>query len=74
VRDTGAGMHKHEVDALKQLSMTTLSFEANQSLPQLGVGLAIVRQLLGLLKCRIEIDSQPGVGSEFKIELVTSAT
>ncbi|MGI2109331.1 sensor histidine kinase [Shewanella frigidimarina] len=74
VRDTGAGMHKHEVDALKQLSMTRLSFEANQSLPQLGVGLAIVRQLLGLLKCRIEIDSQPGVGSEFKIELVTSAT
>jgi signal transduction histidine kinase len=71
VRDTGAGMHQHEVDALKQLSMTTLSFEANQSLPQLGVGLAIVRQLLGLLKCRIEIDSQPGVGSEFKIELVT---
>lgn len=71
VRDTGAGMHKHEVDALKQLSMTRLSFEANQSLPQLGVGLAIVRQLLGLLKCRIEIDSQPGVGSEFKIELVT---
>jgi signal transduction histidine kinase len=71
VRDTGAGMHQHEVNALKQLSMTTLSFEANQSLPQLGVGLAIVRQLLGLLKCRIEIDSQPGVGSEFKIELVT---
>jgi len=73
VRDTGAGMHQHEVDALKQLSMTTLSFEANQSLPQLGVGLAIVRQLLGLLKCRIEIDSQPGVGSEFKIELATQS-
>ncbi|AZG33789.1 MULTISPECIES: sensor histidine kinase [Shewanella] len=73
VRDTGAGMHQHEVDALKQLSMTTLSFEANQSLPQLGVGLAIVRQLLGLLKCRIEIDSQPGVGSEFKIELVSKS-
>ncbi|MGB6135378.1 MAG: HAMP domain-containing sensor histidine kinase [Shewanella sp.] len=71
VRDTGAAMHKHEVDALKQLSMTTLSFEPNQSLPQLGVGLAIVRQLLGLLKCKIEIDSQPGVGSEFKIELVS---
>ncbi|MFC1520726.1 sensor histidine kinase, partial [Pseudomonadota bacterium] len=69
VKDTGAGMHKHEVEALKQLSMQQLSFEPNQTLPQLGVGLAIVRQLLGLLKCRINVDSEPGTGSCFHIEL-----
>ncbi|WP_144211364.1 sensor histidine kinase [Shewanella donghaensis] len=72
VKDTGAGMHKHEVEALKQLSMNQLSFEPNQALPQLGVGLAIVRQLLGLLKCRINIDSEPGTGSCFHIELQSS--
>ncbi|WP_153914632.1 sensor histidine kinase [Shewanella sp. TC10] len=71
VKDTGAGMHKHEVEALKQLSMQQLNFEPNQPLPQLGVGLAIVRQLLGLLKCRIDIKSNPGKGSHFMIELAT---
>lgn len=77
VKDTGSGMHQHEVEALRQLSLSQtavqqdkLTFDNNQTLPQLGVGLAIVRQLLGLLKCKIEVQSQPGVGSEFKIELV----
>jgi len=77
VKDTGSGMHQHEVEALRQLSLSQmavqqdkLTFDNNQVLPQLGVGLAIVRQLLGLLKCKIEVQSQPGVGSEFKIELV----
>ncbi|WP_299571825.1 HAMP domain-containing sensor histidine kinase [uncultured Shewanella sp.] len=69
VKDTGAGMHKHEVEALKQLSMHQLNFAPDQPLPQLGVGLAIVRQLLGLLKCRIDIKSTPGKGSHFMIEL-----
>lgn len=73
VKDTGAGMHKHEVDALKQLSMQQLTFSPEQPLPQLGVGLAIVRQLLGILKCRINIDSQPGTGSCFHIELLSSS-
>ncbi|MCW3172851.1 HAMP domain-containing sensor histidine kinase [Shewanella subflava] len=78
VKDTGSGMHQHEVEALRQLSLSPaavqqdkLTFDNNQALPQLGVGLAIVRQLLGLLKCKIEVQSQPGIGSEFKIELVT---
>ncbi|ARD23967.1 ATP-binding protein [Shewanella japonica] len=66
-------MHKHEVDALKQLSMQQLTFSPEQPLPQLGVGLAIVRQLLEILKCRINIDSQPGTGSCFHIELLSSS-
>ncbi|WP_394130197.1 ATP-binding protein [Shewanella maritima] len=76
VNDTGAGMHQHEVEALKQMSLAasddkpaSLSFEAKQPLPQLGVGLAIVRQLLKLLKCKIDIQSTPGKGTEFMIEL-----
>ncbi|QBF83587.1 HAMP domain-containing histidine kinase [Shewanella maritima] len=75
VEDTGSGMHQHEVEALRQLSLSqqrkqaSLSFEQNQTLPQLGVGLAIVRQLLQLLKCKIDIHSSPGQGSQFLIEL-----
>lgn len=75
VKDTGSGMHQHELEALRQLSSQSqpstkrIQFAKQQNLPQLGVGLAIVQQLLGLLKCKIEIDSQPGEGCEFKIEL-----
>jgi signal transduction histidine kinase len=45
------------------------SQETIQALPQLGVGLAIVRQLLGLLKCQVNIDSIPGEGCCFHIQL-----
>ncbi|MGS0675993.1 sensor histidine kinase [Shewanella sp. 125m-1] len=70
VSDNGSGMHKHELQALKQLNQRTLDITGKQSaLPQLGIGLAIVRQLLTLLGCGIEIDSTPGKGSQFRLEL-----
>lgn len=69
VTDNGSGMHKHELQALKQLTGKPISFQPKAILPQLGVGLAIVRQLLALLKCQIQIDSEPGKGSSFKIQL-----
>ncbi|MCL1049681.1 HAMP domain-containing histidine kinase [Shewanella abyssi] len=71
VSDNGSGMHQHELAALKQMTHKPLTMVASQTaLPQLGVGLAIVRQLLSILKCDIEIESQPGKGSDFRIELV----
>ncbi|MDB2387154.1 HAMP domain-containing histidine kinase [Shewanella sp.] len=70
VSDNGSGMHKHELAALKQITQKPVKMAGKQSaLPQLGVGLAIVRQLLTTLKCDIEIDSRPGQGSQFRIEL-----
>ncbi|MCL1056627.1 HAMP domain-containing histidine kinase [Shewanella gelidimarina] len=70
VSDNGSGMHKHELTALKQMTQKPLAMMAKQTaLPQLGVGLAIVRQLLGILQCDIEISSQPGKGTTFNIEL-----
>ncbi|MCL1142154.1 sensor histidine kinase [Shewanella gaetbuli] len=76
VEDTGAGMHQHEVEALTQLSLNQgeskpvyVKYDNDNSLPQLGVGLAIVRQLLTLLRCPININSTPGEGSQFMIEI-----
>ena len=54
VSDNGSGIHKHELAALKQMTKKSFAIKATQtSLPQLGVGLAIVRQLLAILKCDI---------------------
>ena len=70
VSDNGSGMHKHELQALKQLNHKAMVISSKQTaLPQLGIGLAIVRQLLNLLGCAIEIDSMPGKGSQFRLEL-----
>lgn len=68
VSDNGSGMHKHELQALQHLKNKP-KFKRDDVLPQLGVGLAIVRQLLGLLSCNIDIESIPGEGSQFHIEL-----
>lgn len=74
VSDNGTGMHKHELAALTRGTQMPLAMTAHQTaLPQLGVGLAIVRQLLSILKCEIEIESQPGKGSQFMIELSPQA-
>ncbi|WP_394203971.1 sensor histidine kinase [Shewanella waksmanii] len=69
ISDNGSGMHKHELNALKQLSSSQARLESADSLPQLGVGLAIVRQLVALLEYDIQIDSNPGKGSTFKLAL-----
>jgi len=68
VADNGAGIHQHELQALLEMRNKP-KFKRDEVLPQLGVGLAIVRQLLSLLDCRIDIMSTPGEGSQFYIAL-----
>ena len=62
IRDTGSGMHQHELEALTQHRPKAPSFEDQSPLPQLGVGLAIVQKLTRMLDCRIDIQSEPGKG------------
>ena len=40
----------------------------------LGLGLAIVRRIEGLLECKIQVRSEPGVGSVFGFEVPTGDT
>ncbi|AZQ13114.1 sensor histidine kinase [Shewanella khirikhana] len=61
IRDTGPGMGAELQAAWQQTGSTDL--------PQLGVGLSIVRQLTGLLGMKLMPVSRPGEGCEFRIEL-----
>ncbi|QYJ87914.1 HAMP domain-containing histidine kinase [Shewanella mesophila] len=73
VTDNGSGIHQHELLALQQHSQEHKPIDTcerlSQQLPQLGVGLSIVSQLLRLLNCDLQVKSTPGKGCEFKIEL-----
>ncbi|MCG9738516.1 HAMP domain-containing histidine kinase [Shewanella insulae] len=72
LQDSGSGMQPEAIAALQQApspSQPELYYCQGEALPQLGVGLAIVRQLLARLGCRIEVQSATDKGSRFMIAL-----
>ncbi len=72
VTDTGIGMTKSEIDIIYdvfQQGNNKISSEFGGT----GLGLAICKKLSELLNIEIEIDSQPNVGSTFRIYIPSQA-
>jgi len=68
VRDTGIGIPSDKLDRLFE------SFEPGESgfaraYPGLGLGLALAHKLTKVMNGRILVESQPGVGSTFTVEV-----
>ncbi len=62
VRDNGPGIEK---DKLDQIFIPFFSTKKNGS----GIGLSLSRQIMKLHKGRIEVESEPGTGSCFTLEI-----
>jgi CheY-like chemotaxis protein/anti-sigma regulatory factor (Ser/Thr protein kinase) len=67
VRDSGRGLSPDQVQRLF-LPFERLGAE-HQNIEGTGIGLSIVRQLVDRMKGEIEVSSEPGVGSEFRVWL-----
>jgi hypothetical protein len=67
VRDTGVGLSAQQIDKLFQpfnrLGLEHIAPEGT------GIGLAISLRLVEQMRGRLEVSSEPGVGSEFRVSL-----
>ncbi len=68
VIDTGIGMSRETVAALFQPFMQAES-STTRRFGGTGLGLSICRRLTGMMGGTIEVESEPGVGSAFRVDL-----
>ncbi|NLM65956.1 MAG: HAMP domain-containing histidine kinase [Enterococcus sp.] len=67
ISDTGIGMSEDEVKNIWDRYYKADPSRKNRKFGESGLGLPIVQQLIRLHKGRIEVSSQPNVGTTFKI-------
>lgn len=68
VIDTGMGISKENQEKLFA-AYERIDIEKNKNIDGTGLGLAITAELVGLMNGTITVDSTPGVGSEFVINI-----
>lgn len=68
VRDTGIGISKEEQGKLFK-SFQRIDEKKNRNIEGTGLGLTITKQLITLMGGRIEVESEYGKGSVFRVEL-----
>jgi PAS domain S-box-containing protein len=68
VRDTGPGIAREHWQRIFE-PFEQLEPLKHKSTPGVGLGLALVKQLVEALQGQVELDSEPGVGSTFRVVL-----
>lgn len=73
VRDTGIGISQEQQENIFD-SFEQGSIQINREYGGTGLGLTIVKSLLGLFGSRIQLESEPGKGSTFFFEIIMKTT
>jgi signal transduction histidine kinase/CheY-like chemotaxis protein len=68
VSDTGIGIEKDRIDSIFE-AFSRIDSEYVKSQAGLGLGLSIVSQIINMMKGSIHVESEPGKGSTFIVEL-----
>jgi len=66
IKDTGVGIRKEDLSQLFE-SFKRFELKINRNIEGSGLGLNIVKQLVDLMKGKIEVNSEYGKGSEFTV-------
>ncbi|MBQ9437848.1 MAG: response regulator, partial [Lachnospiraceae bacterium] len=68
VSDTGIGMKKEDMEKLFS-PFSRIEESRNRAIEGTGLGMSIVKQLLGLMDSHLEVKSEYGKGSDFSFEI-----
>ena len=68
VKDTGKGIKKEEQENIF-MAFTRADVKSNVNIEGTGLGLAIVKSIVDSMKGTIDVESEYGVGSDFKVVL-----
>ncbi len=71
VHDTGIGLPQDQTDAIFE-EFTRLEDNKHNSEKGLGLGLSIVQRIVNLLGHKVSVQSQPDVGSCFRVNVATA--
>jgi len=73
IADTGQGMTKEQLATLYD-EYAMFNQEANRKIEGTGLGMSITKNLVEMMKGRMEAESEPGVGTTFKVYLFQKTT
>jgi len=73
IRDTGQGMTEEQLKAIYD-EYSMFNIETNRTTEGTGLGMSITKNLVEMMKGKIEAESEPGKGSSFTIYLLQQPT
>ncbi|MCL1878847.1 MAG: ATP-binding protein [Defluviitaleaceae bacterium] len=69
IRDTGYGMTKEQLKILRNSEYTRFHEQENRFIGGTGLGIPIVTNLLNLMDAHMDIESEPGVGTQVVVSI-----
>jgi len=74
VKDTGQGMTREQIASLFEIEFTRFNAKNNRIIEGSGLGMNIAYQLVKMMGGNIKVESLPGIGTTFNVEIPQSVS